>query len=61
MTAPNYPQPTRIEMPYKVLVIRADPEFERAKRREAFYEFTGRTFYANPMTSGAYAEPEDQP
>ena len=25
MTAPNYPQPTRLEMPFKVLVLRADP------------------------------------
>lgn len=59
MTAPNYPQPKRIEVPFKVLVLRADPDFERAKRNEVFYEFTGRTFRGNPAVSGAYA-PEPQ-
>lgn len=59
MTAPRYPQPTRLEMPFKVLVIRADPDFERAKRREVQYEFTGRIFRGDNSRSGAYA-PDNQ-
>lgn len=59
MTAPNYPQPRRIEVPFKVLVTRADPDFERAKRNEVFYEFTGRVFKGDNARSGAYA-PEAQ-
>jgi len=54
MTAPNYPQPKRLEMPFKVLILRADPDFEQAKRNEVFYEFTGRRFRGNNATSGAY-------
>jgi len=46
---------TTLQIPYEVLVRRADPEFEIKKRRDPFYEFTGRTFYANTATKGAYA------
>ena len=59
MTAPRYPNPTRIEFPFKVLVIRADPAFERAKRNELQYEFTGRDFRGDNSRSGAYA-PDNQ-
>lgn len=59
MTKPNYPQPRKIEVPFKVMVQRADPEFEQKRRKEVFYEFTGRRFFGNNMTSGAYA-PDDQ-
>lgn len=55
MTAPRYQQPRRLEMPYKVLVIRADPNFERAKHNEVQYEFTSRIFRGDNSRSGAYA------
>ena len=61
----TYNPPTRVktlEMPYKVLVLRADPDFEQAKRKEPFYEFTGRRFDANTATRGAYSSaPNDNP
>jgi hypothetical protein len=49
---------TTLEIPYKVLVLRNDPEFEIKKRRDPFYEFTGRTFFGNTARKGAYA-PDD--
>lgn len=60
MTAiPRYPAPKRIEVPFKVLIVRADPDFEQRKRNEVFYEFTGRTFKGNNATKGAYAPAAD--
>lgn len=57
--APSYPAPKRIEVPFKVLVLRADPDWERARRNEPFYEFTGRTFRGDNSKKGPYAPPED--
>lgn len=55
---PRYRPPNmtrRIEIPYKTQVLKADPDFEQAKRREVTYEFSnGRQFKANPATTGAY-------
>lgn len=59
MSIPNYPKVKILDVPFKVLVLRADPDFEKAKRNEVFYEFTGRRFRGNNATSGAYA-PEPQ-
>lgn len=48
-----------LEMPYKVLVLRKDPNFESEKLKEPFYEFSrGRNFYGDTSRSGAYA-PDD--
>lgn len=59
MTAP-YKPPTKVrtvQVPFLTLVLRADPDFQRAKRREPFYEGSnGRTFYGNNATSGPYED-----
>lgn len=55
MTVTNPPKPRMLEIPWKVMVVRADPEFEIKRRREVFYEFTGRKFYGNNDTAGPYA------
>lgn len=59
MTDTPYKPPTKVRsltVPFKTLVVRADPDFEQAKRREVFYEFSnGRTFRANNATQGPYA------
>lgn len=52
------PAPRRgktLEMPYKILVLRADPDFEAMKRKQPSYEFTGRTFFENPANQGPYS------
>lgn len=58
MTAALYKPPTKVrnlDIQFKTLVVRADPNFEQQKRREPFYEEgEGRTFYGNNYTSGAY-------
>jgi hypothetical protein len=54
---PRYLPPTRvpsIEMPYQALVVQADPDIERLKRNEIEYEFSGRSFRADPTQRGAY-------
>ena len=38
------------------MVLRADPDFEAAKRKEPFYEFSGgRNFYENTSVQGPYS------
>lgn len=52
--------PKSISIPWKALVLRKDPDFERDKRNEVEYQFSnGRTFRADPAKRGAYAPPED--
>ena len=54
----RYMPPTKVktlEMPYKALVLRYDPDFEQAKRKEPFYEFTGRRFDENTALQGPYS------
>lgn len=59
---PTTPKVKTINIPWRVLVHRADPNFEHEKRHEVQYRFTGRTFYANPATSGPYSsKPHDNP
>ncbi len=50
-----------IDIPYDVLVRRADPNFERERHRELQYDFPkpGRFFYADPDKSGPYAPEEE--
>lgn len=52
--------PRSISIPWKALVLRRDPDFERDKRSEREYEFSnGRTFRADPAKRGPYAPEED--
>lgn len=58
MNTPLYKPPTKVvvvEVPFKALVVRADPDYERDKRWEPFYETSGRTFYGNNQTAGPYS------
>jgi hypothetical protein len=52
-----------LNTPWKVLVLRADPDFEAAKRKEPFYEFSnGRRFNENTARQGPYSSaPHDNP
>lgn len=61
--ANTFHKPRNINIPWKAMVLRADPDFEAAKRREVFYRFSNdRTFVENPATHGAYSsEPPDNP
>ena len=45
-----------IEIPFRAMVTKADPDFERERRNEPEYEFRGRTFRANRAKRGAYKE-----
>lgn len=60
MSGAPYRPPTKVktvQVPFLTLVLRADPDFQRAKRREPFYEISnGRTFYGNNTTSGPYED-----
>lgn len=61
-----YKPPTKVrtvETPYRVFVLRADPNFEQEKRKEPFYIFSnGRRFLENTATKGAYSStPPDNP
>lgn len=54
--APWFP-PKSLSIPWKVLVLRKDPDFEREKRNELEYEFSnGRQFRGDPAKRGPYAE-----
>jgi hypothetical protein len=44
-------------MPWRTLVIRADPDFEKDRRVEVEYEFSKRVFTGNPDRRGAYTPP----
>lgn len=53
----RYSPPQSLTMPFKVLVQRADPDYERDKRNQVEFEFSnGRVFKHNPNTRGPYAE-----
>ncbi|WP_213287577.1 hypothetical protein [Bradyrhizobium sp. sGM-13] len=54
---PRYFPPKSISIPWKVLVLRQDPDLERDKRNEIEYQFSnGRAFRGNPATRGPYSE-----
>lgn len=54
-----YKPPVKVrtmQTPWRSLVLRADPDSERAKRHEPFYEFTGgRRFDENTAVQGPYS------
>lgn len=54
----RYLPPTRVvnvDTPFKTLVVRADPDFERQSRIEPFYEFSnGRVFNEQTSKQGPY-------
>lgn len=53
----RYYPPQTLTIPFKVLIVRADPDFEREKRDQVEYEFSnGRVFKHNPAIRGPYAE-----
>lgn len=57
--ATRYNPPVKVktlQVPFKSLVLRADPEFEAAKHKEPFYEFTGRTFREDTAKQGPYSD-----
>lgn len=58
MAAP-YTPPVRVrtvQTPFKVVVLRADPNFEASKRKEPFYQFSnGRRFDENTANQGPYS------
>lgn len=58
-----YSKPRSLDIPWKALVLRADPNFEAEKRNETFYLFSnGRRFSGNPAKHGAYSsETPDNP
>lgn len=62
-TSPPVKRVRTLSIPFKVLVMRNDPDFETAKRKETFYQFSnGRRFDANPTKQGAYSDaPSDNP
>lgn len=45
---------SRRDIPYRVIVNQADPDFERAKHAQPEYIFGGRAFFADPTRRGAY-------
>jgi hypothetical protein len=56
----RYYPPRSFTTPFKTLVQKADPDYQRAIRNETEYTFSnGRTFTANPNTRGPYAPDED--
>ena len=53
---PNVPKVSQVEVTWSSVVQRADPDWQRRKFRELYYDFLapGRYFYANPYETGAY-------
>ncbi len=47
-------KPRNLERPWLKIVLDAEPNFFANRRREIEYEFTRRTFYADPDGRGAY-------
>lgn len=46
---------TTTQIPLKVMIIRADPDFERNKRKVVAYEFPRRVFTEDTARHGAYS------
>lgn len=56
MTTPST-KPQSISIPWRTMVLRRDPDFEKDRRNELEYKFSnGREFRADPAKRGAYAE-----
>jgi hypothetical protein len=49
-------KPTTITIPWLTVVLRADPDFNKARTRQLEYDFSapGRNFYGDPAHRGAY-------
>ncbi len=46
-----------LQIPYRSLVVRADPDFEASKRKEPFYKFSnGRRFDEDTSRKGPYSD-----
>jgi O-glycosyl hydrolase len=56
----RYRPPTRVRnvnIPIKALTLQADPDYEAAKRKEIFYEFSnGRKFTGDNRLRGPYSD-----
>lgn len=55
---------SNVSFPWYEVVIQADPELERERHDELFYDFAtsghkARNFYGDPTASGAYGPQED--
>lgn len=63
MAQPTTPRVKTVQIPFKILIIRADPAFETEKRRDPFYKFSnGREFNENTAKQGPYSDaPHDNP
>lgn len=58
----RYNPPVKVvtsEVPFLALVVRDDASWARLKFNEVEYEFSGRTFRANPYVRGAYNDNEN--
>lgn len=44
----------RIEIPFRYMIKKADPDWDKDRRREPEYQFSGRTFSAERNKRGAY-------
>lgn len=60
MADPKATKVRQTEIPFKTLILRADPDFEAAKRREPFYEFKRRTFRGDNSKQGPYSTSPNQ-
>lgn len=61
MTMPDnqkrYHPPRSISVPWRVVVLKEDPDYEREVRNHMEFEMSnGRKFYGNPAKRGPYAE-----
>lgn len=61
--SPRTPRVKSLSIPWKVMVMRADPNFEASKRKEPFYQFSnGRRFDEDTSKQGPYSDaPHDNP
>lgn len=48
--------PKSVTIPFRTSVLKADPDFEMARRQEIEYEMTGRVFKGNSSTRGPYSD-----
>lgn len=45
-----------VAVPFLTIIKRQDPDFFRDRRDQLEYEFSRRSFHADPMTRGAYGQ-----
>jgi hypothetical protein len=63
MTQPPVKKVRTLQVPFRILIVRADPAYEAEKRLDLFYKFSnGREFNQNTARHGAYSDaPHDNP